>query len=628
MTDTVTNSLGAALKSASGTCPEVSDLLVAYLEELSVEYVFGVPGGAIEPLYNALARSARRGGPRPIVARHETGAAFMADGYARYTGKLGVCCSTTGPGATNLLTGVASAYENHIPMLIITAQTALSTFGTGAFQESSETGINTVGMFQYCTRYNTLVSHVDQFQRKLAAAILTAFQSPSGPTHLSIPLNIMRSPAAVRQPSFDLPALLRRPSLLDQDAVQQFCEELLSAKKVVFVLGDECTEAMGAIMQVTHRINAQFVTTPHGKGLVNAYHPLFRGVIGFAGHASARQALRDPEVDLIVATGTALGELESNSWDAETILNSRLIHVESTVENFTRSPMAHLHVRGRLLTIFEKVLEFLHSNDRHQTALYKISAEPTDTHERTDLNPQLKRHFQLDDEAEYYGDSAPIKPQWLMHMLARKFPPSTRFLADTGASFAWAIHYLHPFDRRIAERRLIDTRNTPPYPPGQRKSARRHPRSVTFRACLNFASMGWAIGSSLGVALAHPGYPVVCITGDGSWLMNGQEITVAVQEKLPIIFTILNDSALGMVKHGQRLTGAEQIGTGLPKSDFAACARAMGASGYNIDTPNDLLDLDVNALITGGGPTVLDVHIDPEEVPPIGLRAGTLRTNE
>src|SRR3990172_4533678 len=116
-----------------------ADLLVSYLEQIGVEYIFGVPGGAIEPLYNAMARSSRRGGLRPIVARHETGAAFMADGYARETGKLGVCCATTGPGATNLLTGVASAYADNIPMLAITAQTALSTFGKGAVQESGDT---------------------------------------------------------------------------------------------------------------------------------------------------------------------------------------------------------------------------------------------------------------------------------------------------------------------------------------------------------------------------------------------------------------------------------------------------------------------------------------------------------
>src|SRR5574340_1468484 len=143
---------------------EAVDLLVAYLEQIGIEYVFGVPGGAIEPLYNALARSARRGGPRPVVARHETGAAFMADGYARETGKIGVCCATSGPGATNLITGVACAYENEIPMLVITGQPSLHLLGRGALQESSGAGIDTVAMFRICTRYSALISHPDQIE--------------------------------------------------------------------------------------------------------------------------------------------------------------------------------------------------------------------------------------------------------------------------------------------------------------------------------------------------------------------------------------------------------------------------------------------------------------------------------
>ena len=136
-----------------------SDLIVEYLHQLGVEYVFGVPGGAIEPLYNALARSARKGGPRAIVARHESGAAFMADGYARETGKIGVVCATTGPGATNLITGVANALADNVPLLVITAQTPLPKFGKGALQDSSCAAIDTVGMFRHCTRFNTLVSH-------------------------------------------------------------------------------------------------------------------------------------------------------------------------------------------------------------------------------------------------------------------------------------------------------------------------------------------------------------------------------------------------------------------------------------------------------------------------------------
>ena len=171
----------------------LSDLIIDYLEQFGVEYVFSVPGGPIGSLYDSLARSEKRGGPRSILARHEAGGVFMADGYARETGKIGVCCATTGPGATNLITGVASAYTDHIPLLVITAQTRLPYFSMGAFQESSADVTDILGMFEHCTRYNTMVTHADQLEKKLAAALTTALRPPKGPAHLSVPFDLLRS---------------------------------------------------------------------------------------------------------------------------------------------------------------------------------------------------------------------------------------------------------------------------------------------------------------------------------------------------------------------------------------------------------------------------------------------------
>ena len=583
---------------------EFGDLLINYLEQLGVDYVFGIPGGAIEPLYNALARSEARGGPRSIVTRHETGAAFMADGYSRNTGKLGVCCATTGPGATNLITGVASAYENNIPMLVITAQTALSTFGRGAFQESSCTGVNTVGLFEHCTRYNTLVSHPDQFENKLVSAIMTAFQAPMGPAHISVPLDVMRAAAPIR-PSYDLPKLLHKPSLLDDSAVEELYEEVLHAKKPVFLIGDEAGEAIGTILSLAMNLDASVVVTPHGKGLVSPYHPLFRGVIGFAGHQSAKDALSDPAVDRVIAVGASLGEWATNGWDRTVLLNQRLIHVEEAEANLTRTPMAKLHVRGRLVTIFEKVLSRYENDPR--TQLHAVSGG-VGSKRKTNEPVSPERHFSLNEEEKHYSDATPIKPQRLMRELPRLFPPNTNYLADTGASFAWATHYLHPFDRRM--------------------KGKRNGRGGLFRASLDFASMGWAIGSAVGTALAKPGEPVVCITGDGSMLMSGQEITVAVEQKLPVVFVILNDSGYGMVRHGQRMTGAEEIGVDIAKTNFASLARAMGADSYVVSSPQDLIDLDVKAICNRAGPTLLDIRIDKTEVPPIGMRTEAIKQND
>jgi acetolactate synthase-1/2/3 large subunit len=590
-----------------GKATEAGDLVVSYLRQLDVEYVFGVPGGAIEPLYNALARSAREGGPRPIVARHEAGAAFMADGYARNTGKLGVCCATTGPGTTNLITGVASAYENHIPMLVLTAQTALSNFGRGAFQESSCTGTNTLGMFEFCTRYNSLVSHIDQVERKLNAAIMTAFQSPAGPAHLSFPLDVLRSPSPQAVPSYDLASHVWQPALMDHEAVDLLCQELVCHSRFVFVIGDDCSGAIGTILDVALLLNARIVTTPHGKGLVSPYHPLFCGVIGFGGHRSAEQVLSDPDLDLVLAIGTSLSEWASNGWDAH-VLSSHLIHVESTEHNLTRSPMAMLHVRGRISSIFQRVIDYLHQHLTQGPTDTKSALGGYDTHIHIDKDAKPKRHFELDDEASYYDDATPIKPQRLMRELPRLFPPNTRYLADTGASFAWAIHYLLPSDRRI--------------------SGARDAHGGIFRACLEFASMGWAIGSAVGTALACRGNPVVCITGDGALLMSGQEITVAVQERLPVIVVVLNDSALGMVKHGQRLAHAEAVGYELPHVDFSLLATSLGAAGHIIRSPQDLLALDIKGVCQRRGPTLLDVRIDPEEIPPMQVRMRSLNSVE
>ncbi len=589
---------------AEGTVPhEYGDLLLSYLEQLGVEYVFGIPGGAIEPLYNALARSERRGGPRVINARHEAGSAFMADGYWRNSGKLGVCCSTTGPGATNLITGVASAYENNVPMLVITAQTALSGFGTGAFQESSCTGINTVELFNHCCRYSTLVSHPGQFEHKLTTAIMTAFAEPMGPVHLSIPIDVMRATPTNPLPRVDLPDLLRKPALFDSDAVGRLYSELKLAKKPLFVIGDGAGEAIGLILNLAIGLNALLVVTPHGKGLVSPYHPLFRGVIGFSGHQSARKLLTDPEIDRIFIMGAELSEWASQGWEPEKH-NQRIIDIEASESNLTKTLMASLHVRGRLESIFETVLKRFDNNGFNKPLKLNNSDEANTSYPRT-TDQGLPRQFSLDDEEKYCCDASPIKPQRLMRELPNIFPANTHYLADVGASFSWATHYLHPHDRRV--------------------SGRRDAKGGLFRASLNFASMGWAIGSSIGTALARPDKPVVCITGDGSLLMNGQEITVAVEEKIPVVFVVLNDSAYGMVKHGQRMTGAEEIGSSLPVTNFAAFAEAMGVEGHIIHSVEDLLKLDSQAFFKKRGPTLLDVRIDQNEAPPIGMRTQALK---
>jgi Thiamine pyrophosphate-requiring enzymes [acetolactate synthase, pyruvate dehydrogenase (cytochrome), glyoxylate carboligase, phosphonopyruvate decarboxylase] len=248
---------------------QLSDLVIDYLELLGVEYVFGVPGGHIAPLYEALERSECRGGPRAILSRQESGAAFMADGYARETGKIGVCCSTTGPGATNLITGIASSYSDHVPILAITGQTILPKFGVGAFQESSPDVLDTTSMLNKCTRYNSVVTHPKQLENKLIAALKSAFQSPPGPVHLSVPVDVFRSPAPETISYPHIRQLLTKPAFADLAAIEklgQMLEKLSSQnRKVVLLVGEDCGEASSEILAFAELMGAEITTTQGGN---------------------------------------------------------------------------------------------------------------------------------------------------------------------------------------------------------------------------------------------------------------------------------------------------------------------------------------------------------------------------
>lgn len=612
MLDTAAPDFVRRLTSSMNTKPmDMADLLVAYLEQLGIDTVFGIPGGAIEPLYNALARSERRGGVRHVLARHEAGAAFMADGYARETGKIGVCIATSGPGATNLITAVASAYDNNIPMLVITGQPALPSFGKHPLQESACTGVNVLGMFRHCTRYNSLVSHADQLEAKLVAALQRATRTPRGPVHLTVPVDVFRQPAHNMEPSYDLANLLRPSSLVDDESVEALRVKLARARKVVLLIGGWAGEGIESILQFAKLKGATFVTTPDGKGLVSPQHPLYRGVFGFGGHQSAEDALNDPSVDLIVAIGASMGEWNTAGW-SESLLNERLVHIDESEDHLARTPMASLHMRGSIRAIFNRLIERIHDIRIGTEVPVEQRKAPRDL-TAVEFDPDSI----LAAPEAFKSDATPLKPQRLMRELSNMFPPSTRYLADTGNSVAWATHYLQPKDRRMGERRLGGGERK--RVPGQRSS-----HGGWLRVTMNFAAMGWAIGGAVGTSLANPNVPVVCITGDGSLLMNGQEISVAVAEGLNTVFVVLNDRALGMVKHGQRLAKAERIGCDMPATDFAMLARALGADGYTIKSASDLQALDVDAILTRGGPTLLDIHIDPEEVPPMNARMRVL----
>ena len=583
-----------------------ADFVLEYLSQIKVDKIFGVPGGAIEPLFDAVARFNRNVlSSLPIAkdrnsasiidlitTRHEVGAAFMADGYARETGHLAVCCATTGPGTTNLLTGVASAYMDNIPMLVLTPQTSMSTFGRNDLQDSSDDSISTVSMFSHCTRYNSMVTHVDQLRNKLMKAVKTAFTYPYGPVHLSIPREIwdqeMSEATAVNIAGF-------KPhgnEGYDYDGYDALCRLVKNDKKLLFLLGPDCLPYAKAIVECAELLNADVVTTPAAKGCIQASHPLYKGVLGFAGHRQAEDVLWDDCVDHIVAIGTNLNSFETAGLCENITIIEKMIYINHIVSDGLVAEAAHLQLYGSLKKIFNDFACFL---TKRQVLAARLEGSSMQRHCNViqyDGVAQVdcKNSVALSTRVNQSENTALVKPQYLMSKLPDMLPSSARFHVDAGNSWAWATHYLHL------------------------NSASK------YKIAMGFGSMGWAIGAAVGAACAQDEAPVVCITGDGSYLMSGQEITVAVQQQLSVVFVVLNDSAFGMVKHGQRIGGAEQIGFELPGVNFAMMAQAVGARGVTISNVQALDELDLGALLEIGGPVLLDIHIDAEEVPPMAAR--------
>ncbi len=579
---------------------DCADYIVRYLENLGVEYVFGIPGGNIEPFYNALARAEKRGTLKHVTARHESGAVFMAEGYYRETGKLGVVCTTTGPGTTNAITGVACAYGNYAPILLITAQTGLSTFGRGAWQESSgATGADSVAMLDSITRYNSLVSHPKQLLTLLDKAVMYAFGPTPGPVHLSIPRDIFTQKCdhiRYARSQSSLESLMTISP--DVEVLMRLQLLLKNAKDVVILVGNYARNCSDLILQLAEKNNWRYVTSPGAKGYVPSEHPLCAGVYGVAGHEQAKILLENPNGGVILAIGLECNEPNTCGWVSSSICSNRLIQIADNFELLTSPSCALMKiytapclVLQHLLAVKNKVIEF---NYARIASIY--SPKLANRQSGAASKPKLSLVQKVRDCVDL------VRPQDLLFFLNETLPDDVRVVMDIGNSFLWGIHYWN-------------FRHQPKFT---------HNKNL-FVIDNGMASMGWAIGAANGIALGNPSACILCVTGDGAVLMSGQELTVAVEQQLNIIFVVLNDGCLGTVKHGQILAGAEKIAFKLPKVNFAMMAEAQGAQGILIKSLDDLQGVDLLAN-RRHGPVLLDVWIDATQSPPLKTRVDALNT--
>lgn len=549
----------------------LADQLVTLLADHGIDTYFGVPGGAIEPLYDAVARARDRGEARVIPMRSEAGAAFAADGYYRETGRLAACLVTTGPGIANLLTATMSAHADRVPAVLLTPQVALHKEGRGALQDSSPDGHDLPRALAACTRYSSVVSHPEQLPHKLAHALALARRAPSGPVHLSLPSDILRAPARDTGAAF---GTWSPPSPIDRGALAELEARVLAAELPVFYVGDDAGPIAAELLALVEALDTRIVSSPAGKRWLGHHEPRYEGVLGFSGHESAVRAIE--RADLIVALGATFDELSTNAW---TIFPSEVpvYSVAEHAEFAYRVPRARPVIASPAAAIAALLAR----------APALLAVAPVDPASGVRERP-------LDDGA------GPVQPTALMRWLSDVVAEDVVIHVDAGNGFSWSTCHL----------------------------TRRRPD--TYRVAMGLSTMCWAISAVIGACVGRR-RRALCVTGDGSMLMSSLELTVAVGEQLPVTYVVLNDSGLGMVRHGQRLAGAEDIAHEIAPVRFDELARACGAQGFRVETLAELRALERCWLRDdAGGPCVIDVCIDREAVPPMaervrGLAAGVPR---
>jgi acetolactate synthase I/II/III large subunit len=558
---------------------KAAEYLVEALADAGVKHIFGVIGGTVFPFFTAtVGRQAQI-----VMAKHEAGAAFMADGYARASGGLGACVSTSGPGATNLITGVAAAYADSVPIVVITGQVATKSFGRGAMQESSTEGVDVVDVFKQVTRYSTLVFRADRLPAVWHKALRMALGGRPGPVHLSLPADVQERP--IERPG-RLTPVVHRPQTHDRAAIKQAALHLLRARRPAILAGHGAilSDASEELRAIAEMLEIPIATTPKGKGVFPEDHRLSMGSFGYSGSPLAQWYLLESGVDVLLAVGTSLSEWGTLGWDRRLQPSEALLHVDIDPYEIGKNYPVTVPVIGDAKSgLTELCYEIRRQQQRylHWRRGNGKLAPPAD-------RPRFLNAATMDSNA------VPIKPQRLFRDLQDALPRDALVFIDGGANRSWAIHYWQSF----------------------------HPR--TFFCATGMASMGFGVAGAIGGKFAAPNRVVVSITGDGGFLMNGMEVSTAVHYGQQVIWVILNDAGYGMIHHALRMMKRPDVATRYPRVDCARVAEGLGAQAFRLREPGQINREFIQKIVASGRPTVLDVEIDVDEVAPFGGRVETL----
>ena len=535
--------------------------LIKSLEHEGVTTAFGVPGGAILPAYDPLLDSPIR----HVLARHEQGAGHMAEGYAWATGEVGVCIATSGPGATNLVTPLADALMDSVPMVAITGQVPTTAVGNDAFQEAYTTGIT-----MPCTKHNYFVTDANDIPDIVHEAFHIARTGRPGPVLIDLPKDILNRATSWRTPiEFALPGY--KPTVEGHPRrVREAIELIENAERPVLYVGGGVIKANGAaeLLALAERTGVPVTTTLMGRGAFPDSHPLAMGMPGMHGTYTAITAVQ--KADLLVSIGVRFDDRVTGN-PAHFAPHAKVIHIDVDPAEIGKVRVPDVPIVGDARRVIEQMLEAWGGRD-----------VPDRTTWMDTINGWQRQHPLTYDQQP----DGPIKPQYVVEELHRITGGDAIVVSGVGQHQMWASQFWKFEDPR----RWINSGG--------------------------LGTMGFAVPAAIGAKAGRPDELVYAIDGDGCFQMTSQELITAATEGIPVKIAIMNNGVHGMVTQWQRLFyesrfSGSQLGN---KVDYVKLAEAMGCVGLRAETPDEVAPIIEKSLSIDDAPVVVDFVVDPEEM--------------
>ncbi len=518
---------------------KVSNLIVQYLERLGVETIFGMPGAHILPVYDSLYHS----NIQTVLAKHEQGAAFMAGGCARASNKISACITTAGPGATNLVTGIANAYADKLPILIITGEAPTYIFGKGGLQESSGEGgsIDQYALFKGITRYNKVIERTDYLENVLNQVSKILLSDSSGPVLLSFPYNIQKEMVDDNM----LDSIITERNILairnHSLPVENFTSLLSEAKKPVIIAGFGCIKAgaQNEIDTLSKQLNIPVTTSLKGKGVISEKSELSLGSLGVTSYSFARKYIIE-QADLLIFLGAGFNERTSYLWDKTLLKDKKIIQIDTSQEQLEKVFKADLPILGDIKQVISGVLDILKTQDIHKKEIAKINIDISDETDAAHFNERFSLIKSFFRELEkHFSDGMMIFDDNII--FAQNFfnaSNGNRYYSNSGIS-----------------------------------------------------SLGHAIPASIGARFAI-NTPTLAILGDGGFQMCCMELMTAVNYNIPITVIMFNNSTMGLIRKNQFQQYEKRfIDCDFINPNYQLLAQSFGVEYKKIETSQDIVGI-------------------------------------